>query len=296
MPGDTTSAFIARDVMAVVVSYRGGDKIVRTIERLAPQVGLVHVVDNGSDAHTVQQLAALRDRGLMQFEALAENHGLGHALNLGAHKARALGFRWLLTMDQDSVPAADMVRELLVRANEGLRCLSPNLSVHGEAPASRREGPVAYAITSGNLVHIDVWSHAGPYNEGYFIDCIDFDFCLRARRRGYEIHKVAGALLHHELGEKAHLPHLPAFARRHYTQHPPLRRYYMFRNYLYLARTHFLHAPAFIGKLFVSHVLLLVLMLVAEPRLGENLRFIARGIVDFLRGRTGAYVEPGSTR
>src|SRR5262249_34950057 len=141
-------------------------------------------------------------------------------------------------------------------------------------------------ITSGNLLHLDVWRRAGPYNERFFIDCIDFDFSLRARRCGFAIHKEPASLLWHELGQKTDLP---AFVRRHYTQHPPLRRYYMFRNYLYLATAHARHAPAFIAKLSVSHVLLLILMMLYEPNLKENLRYIGRGITDFFRRRSGAY-------
>lgn len=276
-------------VLAVVVSYFAGAKLTATVNALAGQVGTVLVVDNGSDDQTLTALRRLEAEGQIVLEILGENRGLGHALNLGARRAAEWGFEWLLTMDQDSIADPGMVASMLALADHDMSvlCISPNIALHGRGPCSLQAGPVAYAITSGNLVHLDVWKAAGPFNEDFFIDCVDFDFALRVRRRGYTIHKAPAALLHHELGEglKVRRP-----LDRFYTQHSPLRRYYMFRNFMYLARAHALHEPRFIGKLFVAHLLLLVLMLVYEPMLKQNIRLVGRGLLDFVRGRKGAYL------
>lgn len=286
--GSATSA----KVLAVVVSYRGGSKVADTVRALVNQVGRVLVVDNGSDSASLELLRSLQAQGLATLLELGANKGLGFALNVGARKALEWEFDWLLTMDQDSIAAEGMVRSMLDLANRtpGLRCISPNIVVHGHLPEKLRAGPVAYAITSGNLVHLDVWKAAGSYNEEYFIDCIDFDFSLRARAKGFVIHKDPQALLHHELGQRVEIRRP---LERFYTQHSPLRRYYMARNFLALARTHVLREPKFIGKLFVAHILLAVLMVFYEPQLKLNLHFIARGVLDFLRRRSSAY-EPAS--
>lgn len=275
-------------VLAVVVSYFAGPKVAATVQALAGQVERILVVDNGSDAPTLEALRELEARGLIELRALGANKGLGVALNIGAVRAHELAFDWLLTMDQDSLAGPGMVAAMLelARRDPRVRSVSPNIALHGHAPTHRRSGPVSYAITSGNLVHMDVWRAAGPYNEGFFIDCIDFDFCLRARREGYTVHKAPDALLHHELGQKVERRRR---FERFYTQHSAMRRYYMFRNFFFLARSHALREPRFIAKLAVSQLLLFVLIVAYEPRLRENLVFIGRGILDFLRNRQGAY-------
>lgn len=277
-------------VMAVVVSYFAGPRVDETLQALVTQVDRVVVVDNGSDAPTLDNLRAWQARGLIELHELGANKGLGLALNVGARRAQELGFEWLLTMDQDSVADPAMVETMLALARQDLsvRLLSPNIASHGEAPARLKSGPVSYAITSGNLVHLEVWRAAGPFNEDFFIDCIDFDFCLRAKRQGYVVHKVAGALLHHELGQK--VSRRRRF-ERFYTQHSPLRRYYMFRNFFYLARSHALREPGFVAKLTVLQLFLFALILVYEPMLKMNLKFIGRGVLDFLCNRQGAYDE-----
>ncbi len=276
-----------RHVMAVVVSFRPGERILATVAALQGQVGCILVVDNGSDEASLQLLRGLAADGRIQLHEQGANLGLGAALNHGARRALDQGYAWLLTMDQDSTAAPDMVQSLLELAQRNqVQCVSPNLVVHGHPPSELKSGPVAYAITSGNLLRLEVWQAAGPYNEGYFIDCIDFDFSLRVRRCGFAIHKAPRALLHHELGHKVAVRRR---FERFYTQHGPVRRYYMFRNFLFLARSHLLHEPAFIGKLLLSHLILLALMLRYEPMLRPNLGAIADGVLDFLRGRQGPY-------
>lgn len=283
-PGTATHA----QVLAVVVSYCGGSKVAETVRALVGQVGRVLVVDNGSDPKSLKVLRLLQSDGLAMVLELGENKGLGFALNIGARKALEWEYDWLLTMDQDSIVDATMVHSMLqlARRTPGLRCVSPNIVVHGHPPESLRSGPVDYAITSGNLLHTDVWRLAGPFNEDYFIDCIDFDFSLRARAQGFEIHKDPQALLHHELGQRVEVRRP---LERFYTQHSALRRYYMFRNFLFLAKTHGLREPKFIGKLLIAHILLALLIIFYEPQLKRNLRFIVRGVLDFMRHRSGVY-------
>jgi rhamnosyltransferase len=278
-------------VLAVVVSYRGGARILQTLDALEGQVGKIIVVDNGSDIDTLSPLRALSSEGRIQLEELGSNKGVGVALNVGARFAVEHGFRWLLTMDQDSTADPHMVAAMLELTSSDSRvgCVSPNLVDHGQAPQALRSGPVAYAITSGNLVHLDVWKAAGPFNEDYFIDCIDFDFSLRVRRHGFVILKAPKALLHHEVGQK--VPARRPF-QRFYTQHPPIRRYYMFRNFLYLTQAHALREPFFVGKLAVAHLLFVMLLFAYEPLLRVNLSYIGRGLLDFFRGRRGAYAGP----
>jgi rhamnosyltransferase len=276
-------------VLAVVVSYFGGGKLPATVDALVKQVGKVLVVDNGSDDQTFVVIRQLQADGKIVLVALGENRGLGYALNVGARLADSWGFKWILTMDQDSVADPTMVTSMLAMAecDPCVRCVSPNIVVHGRPVLSLKTGPVSYAITSGNLVHLDIWKAAGPFNEDYFIDCIDFDFSLRARARGYAIHKSPAALLYHELGES---PAARRLLERFYTQHSPVRRYYMFRNFMYLAQSHVMREPKFIAKLVLSHALLLALMVFYEPLLRENVRLIGQGLLDFFRGRKGPHI------
>jgi rhamnosyltransferase len=277
------------DILAVVVSYNGEAKTGRTVEALRDHVGHVHVVDNGSEASSLSLLAGLEKYPQVTVSRLGENQGIGRALNLGLQEARRRGARWLLTMDQDSVADPGMVAAFsrFAEANPDAVCLSPSTRVN-DASVRSGEGEVAYAITSGNLVRLDVFDRIGLYDEDMFIDCVDFDFCLRVRAAGWPIFRVGDAVLHHQLGE----PHrVRGPFSRFYTRHSPLRRYYMFRNFGLLARKHGRRFPGFMVKLALSHLILAALVPFHDERARESLRAIGEGIADFRKGRFGRHPD-----
>jgi rhamnosyltransferase len=277
---------LREETAAVVVSYDGADTLRETVGALRSQVATVHIVDNGSGPETSAVLDALERDGTATVERLGANCGIAEALNRGVAHARALGSRWLLTMDQDSRVAPDLVAayERAIVADASRVCLSPTIDGGPRRRAPAADGEVQYAITSGNLVRLDVFDAIGTYDASLFIDCVDFDFCLRLRRAGFRVHRVADARMFHRLGEAREVP---AFARRHYILHSPVRRYYMFRNYLYLAERHLLRFPGFIAKLGVGQAILFVLMGFFDPRPRASYAAAFRGMAHWMARRRG---------
>jgi len=279
----------SKDVLAVVVSYNGLQKTRETVDALRRQVGQVHIVDNGSDQESLAILELLGREPGITIEFLGENRGVGHALNRGAQRARQMGCTWLLTMDQDSVVDGSLLEEYRVAVEQDLTlvCLAPRI-----LNRSRRKdaagGEIAYAITSGNLVRVSLFDQIGLYDEGFFVDCIDFDFSLRIRRAGYAVRRVPAALMHHQLGDLVDLPR--AFGK-YYALHSPVRRYYMYRNFLYLAERYLFNFPGFIFKLGLSSMLLLMLIGFLDPSPLASYRAIARGMWDYAARKDGPYVE-----
>src|SRR5215469_1759146 len=276
------------DVLAVVVSYNGLHDIRQTVEALRRQVGHVHIVDNGSDAESLGLLESLEREPGITVEHLGQNRGVGYALNRGVERARKLGCSWLLTMDQDSVVDSSMLEayRAAVELDPEMVCAAPGITTR-KRKIDATGGIVNSAITSGNLVQVKVFNEIGMYDEGFFVDCIDFDFCLRLRRAGYLIHKVPGALMQHQLGEITNVPH---WVRNYYALHSPTRRYYMMRNFLYLAERYLFEYPGFIAKLGLAHLLLLVLVLFFDRKPLESYRAIARGLRDYAERKKGQYV------
>jgi rhamnosyltransferase len=283
------SAAGSLNVLAVVVSYNGGKKTVETVRHLRAQVSHVHVVDNGSSEPSRQLLEDLAREGLIVTTFLGENRGIAAALNVGVEAARANAHEWLLTMDQDSTIApgfiAAYVEELAARPDAS--CLVPNVLTHG-VDAAADEGPVEFAITSGTLLRNAVCDSVGKFEEPLFIDGVDIDYCLRMRLRGFEIRRVRNAKIVHELGDRLAVPHWLA---RVYASHSPLRRYYMYRNHLYLVKTYGLRFPWFMFKGTIYQLLLLILIAFYDAEPIRSYAFIFRGLRDFFGGRMGAFRE-----
>lgn len=279
----------SKDVLAVVVSYNGLEQTRRGVEALREQVGHVYIVDNGSESESLRVLESLEREPGVTVERLGENRGIGYALNRGVRRAREMGCSWLLTMDQDSVVDGSLIEayRAAVEEDPDRVCLTPRITTDSRAKDAIG-GVVGYAITSGNLVRVSVFDRIGSYDEGFFVDRIDFDFCLRLRRAGYAVHRVAAALMQHQLGDPVDLPRT---VRKYYAQHAPVRSYYMYRNYMYLAERHVFKFPGFILKLGLSQMLHLLFIGFLDPSPLANYRAIARGMWDYAMRKDGRFVE-----
>jgi rhamnosyltransferase len=254
---------IRNRTLAVVVSYNGLDQLSKTVHALLKRVCHVHIVDNGSGIESLNILSTIEQESGVSVVRLGSNRGIGYALNQGVALARKMGCDWLLTMDQDSVIDPGMLRayDAVIAERADCVCLTPRRDERASQTAPRR---VTYAITSGNLVRVGLFDEIGLY---------DHDIVL-----------VPGAVMQHQLGEAIALP---AWVRPFYARHSPARRYYMYRNYLYLAERHLWRFPIFIVKLGILQVLLLPFIAVFDREPLRSYRAVIRGIVDYFARRSG---------
>lgn len=238
-------------VVAVVVTYQPAQEVLeQLLVALVPQVTSVVVVDNGSHP----DLAAwncVRDASAVELLRLDENQGVATAQNIGIKWARNRKARFVLLMDQDSIPAKDMVETLFAAltkqpapAAAGPRYLDerqnnppPFLRVHGlrleRCVCSTEEfvTPVDYLVSSGCLIPMPVLDTIGGMREDLFIDYVDIEWGLRARHYGFQNYGVCAAHMQHSLGDNP-----IAFFGKKIPLHSPLRHYYHFRNAVFLYR------------------------------------------------------------
>lgn len=278
------------EIIAVIVSYNGLNHLLKTVNALHDKVGHIHIVDNASSDGSLEVLRDLEKKSNISIDYLSQNKGIGYALNIGVEKGFALGYNWLLTMDQDSIVSDDMVSQFCkaINNNQKLVCLTPLISVFEKDSTfnsiRNNENIVNYAITSGNLVKLSVFKTIGLYNEKLFIDCVDFDFSLRLRGAGFSIHLIPEAKLFHQLGEEHKLPKILSWV---YTSHSPLRRYYMYRNWGYIFQNYFFKFPKLIIKSTIIHFLLFLIIPFYDKNPKESLRFIYYGIRDYFKNQYG---------
>lgn len=286
----TNENSMPKSVLAVVVSFNDGAALIKTVNALVNQVGKVVIVDNGSRAETRSCIAELEATLGIAPVYLHENMGIGGALNIGVSIARKENFDWILTMDQDSIAAPQMVSEMLMSAKkcQDAAVICALLVADGNEKRNK-DKVVTSAITSGNLVKVSCLQYVGDYNERYFIDSVDFEFSLRVRNAGYKILKCGRANLHHRLGE-IRVVSLMGYKYR-YTLHSPLRRYYMYRNHMYLVAGFWYKNPFFLIKKTILAICGIVEITVFDPKKWINLKMIGRGLRDWFRASDGRYVN-----
>lgn len=299
-------------VAAVAVLYRPcPDEVLANIDSYRDQVDTVIAVDN-TECPDRQFVLELESRGVA-YVPLGENRGLGAALNEGCRRARELGFEWAVTFDQDSAATPGMVTRLfacveledcpsqepstgndgrsrLVPLRRPIAMVAPTWQHVGGPPETTTGGSVELetAMTSGCLTRLSVLEELGGFREDLFIDLVDHEFCLRARRHGRRIMQQRDAVLLHEVG---HLRRVTFPLRCWVTDHSPVRRYYMVRNLLELGRDYECEFPESMARERRRWYRQFVKVMLAEPQRLQKARMMLRGWHDYRRGRFGRYED-----
>lgn len=287
-------------VCAVITTFRPDDGFPERVARIRAQVGLTVIVDDGGCPENVGRLKQWfgDDRGI-RVHHNSENRGIAASLNTGVAIASHAGYNWILTLDDDTRVAPEMVETLISwwtrLAGEAARPLavmgmSARDPYHGQVDNRRDVNRQGFAekrhlATSGCLMSLEAYRAIGPFREEFFIDWVDYDYCLRARRQGFLVIKLSQVGMIHPVGRITE--HRFGWFKMQTGNYPPFRRYYWYRNSLILAREYLFIDPIFSTALLAKQILTVFLILLCEKNRKEKLRFILHGIVDGWRRKLG---------
>ncbi|MGR9074966.1 glycosyltransferase family 2 protein [Rhizobium leguminosarum] len=241
-----------RHVSAVIVSFRPDHAaLVALIKVIRPQVTNLLIVNNG----IATELPDLGPELKVDIHNLGDNHGIAYAQNAGIRRLLANGATHILLLDQDSLPAEDMVVQL-ARALDNLKERGEPVAAVGPCYVDSRQGEAAsfvykkglglkrhplapgvnivkvdFLIASGCLIPKDVFSLVGFMEDEMFIDYVDIEWGLRAQILGFNSYGVYSAAMQHSLGDEWF-----SFRGRRIPLHSAHRHYYHFRNALWLCK------------------------------------------------------------
>src|SRR6266850_5444182 len=277
------------DICAVIVTFHPDDAISERIASIRHQVHEVLIVDNNSDRVAFNLLQRLSLEPSMHLIRNEENVGIASALNQGVRWAIQRGYPCALLLDQDTVPASCMV-DSLIEAYEAFP-RKDRLALIGsnyEDPHSHTNLPQFHpqddrvweerktVITSGTLLFLAAHERIGPFRDEFFIDCVDLEYCLRARSKGFKVIVTSKPLMIHVIGQPTQ--HRLPWREIGLSNHNHIRRYYMIRNHIDLVKKYALREPAWVlASLWRRFKSIIVLSLFEEDRLAK-VRYSAMGL------------------
>lgn len=245
-------------VCAVLITYNP-DLVVfsRQLNSLKGEVNSIVIVDNNSsDIEEIRnQIGDFTDSFGMDIHLICNknNVGLGSAQNQGIKFAESNAVTHIILFDQDSILDFGFVEELLYAENELLKqgikigAIGPtyyNENTGEIYPISKYYGPfierilpsdkpieASFLIASGCLISLEVIKHVGYMNEDLFIDYIDVEWSFRAKSLGYSVFASPRSKMKHAIGDNR-----TSILGRSISVHSPLRRYYLYRNSIYMIK------------------------------------------------------------
>lgn len=277
----------------IIVTHHPKRTLVSNIGVMMQQCDSVMLVDNASE----DEKAMLRDLAAVPGVDLIENSsnfGLARALNQGLWWAIERGFEWVLLLDQDTSPSdhiiasyADILRSVSDIDRVGV--MGANyIDAHfgspvGSVSSLRNWVETVVVITSGMLLSTKAAREIGPFRDDFFIDLVDHEYCLRARRKGFKVIMSTEPLIEHVIGTPT--PHTVLERKLLTTNASPERRYYVARNFTVLWRLYRKTDSDWISAAVKSRAKELALVLMFEQDKPLKLVSAFRGILDGLRVR-----------
>ena len=277
-----------KDICAGVVTYHPDIRLLEAnLEALIPQVSMVYVVDNGSE-NVADVRSYMEGKPNLKLICNSENVGIAKALNQLCTAAKQDGYAWILTMDQDSLPASDMVKWLSTYTDSSVYgIIAPRVEFRdGDTLIlSTKDGDkdtveISACITSGSLTRIEAWEKVGGFDEWFFIDRVDNEFCTHLQTGGYVILRVNKALLYQRAGEMRYAT-LPLIGNILLPCYSEVRNYYICRNSVYYFRKY--HHDIDICHQIGTFIYSQTVRFLFEPGRWGTVRSTMRGIRDGMK-------------
>jgi GT2 family glycosyltransferase len=242
-------------IAVVTVNWNRPDLTLRCLEALQRTVGAqwrLYIVDNASTDDSVQRLENLGE--IVTLIQAKSNGGWTGGNNLGVRRALADGYRNVLLLNNDAFVEPATLANLLAAkgGKEGEAILGPihldgageafdfvgtddnpetglyvAKSVQSEAVAALPEIiPTSSIKGAGILADALHFERVGLFDERFYLNFDETDWCYRARKLGFPLAMVKAARIHH-LGSAT----IGGFLS-------PLQSYFMTRNVLLFSERH----------------------------------------------------------
>lgn len=253
-----------KDVCAIIVCYYPDrHKLLQQFRAIQKQVrNILYVINEGAGA--AEEFISLVCQKLHYVQKIDndKNQGVAFAINQGIAHAKIIGSKYVLLLDQDSIPYVDMVEKLLEaeseekKYNKKIAAVGPvfvdartndfsyfvrigNFKLKKIYCKNYKKGidtkiSVDFLITSGTIYELKNLIKIGGMDSNLFIDHVDTEWFLRAKKMGYSSYGICNAYMEHTLGEKTRKIWMGKWIR--IAHHSPLRHYYLFRNSILLLR------------------------------------------------------------
>ena len=269
----------------VVVFYNPNNSNIDNINNYLDEVDKLYVVDNSED-----EVIRIKDNKKIEYIKYRENKGIAYALNDAAKNAIKDGYKYLLTLDQDSEMNSSILKQMKKFLNDNqdnnIGLISPyqDIDTNDEIPTEEYTD-IVEIMTSGNIINLDAYQKIHGFKDWLFIDHVDTEYCMNLHKNNYKVLRLNHVVMKHHLGNYT-IRHL---LKKEYrlSNHSPIRRYYMVRNALYIRKMYHDIYPDYTEFLIRIQKGQAKRILVFEHQKIKKLYYMYKGYKDFKRGKKG---------
>lgn len=275
-------------IAGMVTLYNPTDEDIKNIDTYIEDIDILYVIDNTEGKSNEERIPK---NSKIKYIFNNENVGVSKALNLAAEMAINEGYKWLLTMDQDTTFRPGVIKKMkeVILSNDvskvGIVTPWHKTKLIDKKPETEFDNPND-VMTSGNMVNLDIYQKIGGFKDWMFIDGIDIEYCLNLHSNGYDILRINSIEIDHNLGDLFY----KKIGNRLFlcTNHAAIRRYYIMRNYHYICDMYKDYNPKYCYSL-ISQRHNMIGVILFEKGKYKKIRNYIRGLKDYKKGIKGKY-------
>lgn len=275
----------------VVTLYYPELTILKNIASYADYLHNLIVVDNTPSADKELHHEIVTRFPNAELVVYNTNRGVASALNAGVEIALEKGYSWLLTMDQDSFfPDGSVERYFKVIKDLDVRkiaVVAPGHKLENDDGLPCYFIPKEEVMTSGSLINLKLLTRIGFFDDRFFIDSVDHDYCFRARIIGYEVMEAVNCCMRHKPGQPFQGSFLWGKKQKVFWIHSPRRMYFIVRNGLYINHLYKKYYPEYFAEFKRKLHNRMSRCVRYSPRRIEYIKYILKGYVDYYLRRFG---------
>lgn len=275
-----------KKIPATVIWYNPDTENIENIKTYIDYVEKVYIIDNSMNNN--KKLCSSLNNNKIEYVYNKKNLGIAKALNLACEKAISDGFKWILTMDQDSSFSSNDINEYfksfdnIEKKNTGI--FSPKHILKNDINKIRDDKKfleIDHVMTSGNLLNLSAWEKIGRFDENLFIDEVDSEICFRMIENDYKVIQMNRIKMFHELGS---LEKRNFFIKKiSVLNHNYIRKYYIMRNKFYMFKKYKKYRIRYVYYILNDFFKVIFY----EKDKLRKLRYMFKGINDFFKNKMG---------
>lgn len=181
---------MARSIALGFVTYNPEIAFASRVRKAIESGFDVYIFDNTPEKRSLELFA--NGSAKIKYVTCGKNHGLGLGIQAVCAQAYYDGQEALVFFDQDSVfdeTTLDFIETFYVDRPElnGTHSAVVFSAMKRSKNSENCFRDVALAINSGSLFYLDNLKTLGWHNDSYFVDGVDYEFCLRSRLGGFRV-------------------------------------------------------------------------------------------------------------
>ncbi|MGL4864545.1 MAG: glycosyltransferase [Cetobacterium sp.] len=261
--------------VAGITFYYPTENQIKKIEKYLKVFDFIFIFDNSEN-----NIYYLEKNEKIVYKKNIENRGLSEAFNWMSQKALNKNVDFICFLDQDSSLSNETIegikKEIEENKDNNTAIFCPKIIYDLKKTKDVNNikiEDVQWCISSGSFFKVDKYKDL-LFDENYFIDGIENDLCEEIKLKKYKIKQLNEYFLYQELGNKN---------KYGFTEHNPIRTYYIFRNRLYFYKK---YRKSKVGVFFksIKHILKI---LICDERKKQKMKMIYKAFRDYSKERLG---------